>query len=139
MDAPKAANVFLVEDSSDDEYFIRRAMERLFPHIQIRTATNGEDALEELLADEKEPPDLVLMDVRLPRVTGLEVLRALRADARYRQTPLVILTSSSHRGDIEMAYALGANGYVSKPVEFDAYVEKFAGLLHYWLGINRTR
>jgi two-component system response regulator len=111
-------------------------MERLFPSIRIRVASNGADALEQLLADDAAIPDLVLSDLRLPRLSGLEVLAGLRQDARYRCVPIVILTSSVEREDIDQAYQLGANGFVRKPMQFDQYVEKFAMLLHYWLSVN---
>jgi two-component system response regulator len=138
MDGVSGTRVFLVEDSSDDEFFIRRAMERLFEDLDIRVAVNGEEAMAALLDENAKVPSLILIDVKLPRVGGLEVLQALRKDPRYLKTPVVILTSSTERMDIETAYSLGANGYVSKPVKFDEYVEKFGSVLHYWLKINTT-
>ncbi|MEZ0324897.1 MAG: response regulator [Fimbriimonas sp.] len=132
----QTANIFLVEDSSDDEYLIRRAMERLFPEIRIRHSGTGEEALGELLAEGAETPNLVLMDVRLPKLSGHEVLTALRRDDRYQRVPLVMLTSSKAPLDIAEAYSNGANGYVLKPLEFDEYIDKIAGMLQYWLKIN---
>ena len=132
----RTARIFLVEDSSDDEYFIRRAMSRLFPTIEIEVASNGFDAVQRISDPEFELPDLMLVDIRLPRVNGLEVLEAIRANPRFTSTPVVMLTSSDERSDIDGAYARGANGYVRKPVQFDEYVERFTALLHYWLKIN---
>jgi DNA-binding response OmpR family regulator len=132
------ARVFLVEDSSDDEYFIRRAMLRLFPHLEISVASSGRDAIA-TLTDESYPlPDLVLVDIRPPDVNGHEVVGALRSNERFKTVPIVMLTSSDERADIELAYELGANGYVQKPDHFDEYVERFEALLQYWLGINTS-
>ncbi len=130
------SSIFLVEDSSDDEYLVRRAMERLFPDVRIRHASTGEDALAQLLAEDAEKPDLVLMDVRLPGLSGQEVLTALRRDGRFQNVPLVMLTSSMAPLDIAEAYCNGANSYVLKPLEFDEYIEKVSGMLEYWLRIN---
>jgi two-component system response regulator len=128
--------VYLVEDSSDDEFLIRRAMQRLYPHVDIRVADNGEQAVDELLMPEMPEPSLILIDIKLPRVNGLEVLAAVQKDDRYQNVPKVMLTTSSERSDIDRAYAMGANGYVQKPMEFDVFIDRFSLLLHYWLSVN---
>ncbi|CAN5495664.1 response regulator [soil metagenome] len=133
-----STRVFLIEDSSDDEYFIRRAISRLFPSLSIEFAADGEEAIRMLFDETHPPPALILVDVRLPKLSGHEVLEQLRASKRFVHTPIVMLTSSNERADIERAYELGANGYVQKAVEFDDYVDRFATMLHYWLRINSS-
>ncbi len=132
----RSARVFLIEDSSDDEYLIRRAVERLFPEIALTVAHDGHEALTICRDLTVLPPHLILLDIKLPKLNGIEVLKELRRDSRFAHVPVVILTMSTQREDIDAAYANGANGYVSKPQHFDEYVERFAIVLHYWLDIN---
>lgn len=128
--------VYLVEDSSDDEFLIRRAMQRLYPQIEIRVAGTGEDAVRELSSRDLPLPSLILLDIKVPRLSGLEVLESITRQPRFRTVPKVMLTSSYERSDIDRAYELGANGYVQKPMEFDDFIERFSLLLHYWLSVN---
>ena len=88
--------------------------------------------------DIAHPPKVVLLDVKLPKLNGLEVLRAIRADPRTRSIPVVMVTSSREDPDIKTAYELWANSYVVKPVEFDAFIEAMSHLGFYWLLVNQT-
>jgi two-component system, response regulator len=141
--ASEPKTILLVEDNADDEQLTLRAM-RLsdVPNI-IRVARDGAEAIEFLfgpaaLASAKLP-DLVLLDLKLPKVSGLEVLERIRSEDRTRLMPIVILTSSDEERDIVESYSLGANSYVRKPVDFDEFMDAVKQLGLYWLGMNRTR
>ena len=137
--------ILLVEDNKDDVELTLHALrkENLANHIHV--ARDGEEALDFLFcvgphADRSfdRPPRLVLLDLKLPKIDGMEVLRRLKADPRTRSIPVVILTSSKEERDLVKGYGLGANSYIQKPVDFDQFREtvKTAGL--YWLLINQA-
>jgi two-component system response regulator len=129
--------ILLVEDSADDEVLTLRALEqhRIGNHIHV--ARDGAEALEFLLGDDPEPiPELVLLDLKLPKVDGLEVLRRIRDDERTALLPVVILTASREETDLIDGYSSGANSYVRKPVDFDEFSEAVRQLGLYWLLIN---
>jgi two-component system response regulator len=131
--------ILLVEDNSDDEELARQAFRRSKLSGQLVVARDGREALEILLESEATPrPDLVLLDINLPCLSGLEVLRRLRADARTRTLPVVLLTSSREARDIIEGYEYGCNSYVRKPVDFMKFVEMLRLLDHYWLRLNET-
>jgi CheY-like chemotaxis protein len=111
-------------------------MTRLYPNVEIRVADNGAGAIRALAEPEMPAPAVILIDIKLPRMNGLEVLEAIVQDPRYQNVPKVMLTTSAERRDIDRAYELGANGYVQKPLEFDEFVDRFSLLLHYWLSVN---
>ena len=135
--------ILLVEDNPDDEALTLRAFEKSRILNPIVVARDGVEALDYLFAtnahagrDISITPSLVLLDLKLPRVDGLQVLRRVRADERTRRIPVVVLTSSKEDQDLISSYDLGANSYIRKPVEFDKFVEA-AGLLGlYWLMWN---
>lgn len=128
--------ILLVEDNPDDEQLTLRALRRGNLANAIRVARNGEEAL--AMVFNTEPlPCVVLLDLKLPKIDGLEVLRRIRADERTRLLPVVILTSSSEDRDIIESYNLGANSYVRKPVEFDQFTEAVRQLGLYWALINQ--
>jgi two-component system response regulator len=111
---------------------------------RLITVEDGAEALDFLLCrgkyatrDVGHPPKVVLLDLKLPKVSGLEVLRALKQDEKTRAIPVVIVTSSREDPDIKTAYALGANSYVVKPVDFDAFAEAVSSLGLYWLLVNQ--
>ncbi len=141
--ASEPKTILLVEDNADDEQLTLWAM-RLsdVPNI-IRVARDGAEAIEFLFgpAGVASPklPDLVLLDLKLPKVSGLEVLERIRSEDRTRMMPIVILTSSDEERDIVESYSLGANSYVRKPVDFDEFMDAVKQLGLYWLGMNRTR
>lgn len=136
MTSPTFPILLLVEDNPDDERLAVRALRRGNIANEIVIARNGEEALTTLFS--LDPlPSVVLLDLKLPKVDGLEVLRQIRANERTRLLPVVILTSSSEDRDIVESYSLGANSYVRKPVEFDQFTEAVRQLGLYWILINQ--
>jgi len=135
--------ILLVEDNPDDEALTVRALKKNKILNEVVVARDGVQALDYLFGqgphagrDTKETPQVVLLDLKLPKLDGLEVLRRLRADPRTRLLPVVILTSSNEDQDRINGYGLGANSYVRKPVDFDAFVTATAQLGLYWLVLN---
>jgi len=128
-------SILLVEDNPDDEKLVIRSLRRSKIANEIKVARNGEEALNILFSD-APLPTLVLLDIKLPKIDGLEVLRRIRASDRTRLLPVVILTSSSEERDIFDSYYLGANSYVCKPVEFDQFAEAVTQVGMYWLLVN---
>ena len=131
--------ILLVEDSPDDVLFTVRAFEKNNICNQIVVAVDGEQALSYLLPDGDQTPlrpALVLLDVKLPKVDGLEVLRRIRADPRTSALPVVVLTTSNEERDIVESYRLGANSFVRKPVVFGEFVNATKVLGLYWLLVN---
>jgi len=129
--------VLLVEDNPDDERLTIRALRRGKIANEILVARNGEDALN-LVFDLETLPCVVLLDLKLPKVDGLDVLRQIRANDRTRLLPVVVLTSSSEDRDIVESYTLGANSYVRKPVEIDQFTEAVRQLGLYWVLHNES-
>ena len=135
--------VLLVEDNDDDVELIMRSFERHKLSNKIIVTRNGQDALDYLLSqgsyasrDRTETPVLVLLDLKLPRMDGLEVLRQIRSNPFTQCIPVVILTTSSQASDKLQSYKTGANGYVRKPVDFDQFMEVTRQLGIYWLMVN---
>lgn len=135
--------ILLVEDNPSDVRLTQRALEQSHITNPLVVAEDGREALDYLFAlgahagrDAAELPRLVLLDLKLPRVDGLEVLRQLRANERTRRLPVVILTSSQEQQDIMAGYELGANSYVRKPVDFAQFVEAVRILGLFWLLLN---
>ncbi|MEV6491180.1 response regulator [Actinoplanes sp. NPDC051633] len=134
-----SGTILLVEDNPDDVMFTLRAFERNKISNQVVVATDGEQALDYLQpADESKAlrPALVLLDVNLPKVDGLEVLRRIRNDSRTAGLPVVVLTTSNEERDIVDSYRLGANSFVRKPVMFGDFVDATKVLGVYWLLVN---
>ncbi|SMF40381.1 two-component system, unclassified family, response regulator [Tistlia consotensis] len=138
-----ARNILLIEDNPDDEALTLRAFRKNNISNPVVVARDGAEALDYLFAtgehagrDVSDLPQVVLLDLKLPKVDGLEVLRRVRADERTRLLPVVILTSSGEERDLVEGYRLGANSYVRKPVDFDAFVEAARQLGLYWLLLN---
>jgi two-component system, response regulator len=134
--------VLLVEDNRDDEELTIRGFKRADLANPVDVARDGQEALDYLFGSEsqpaKRPPMLVLLDLKLPRVGGLEVLERIRGDERTQRVPVVILTSSGEDRDVIEGYDLGANSYVRKPVRFDEFAPAVAQLGIYWLMINES-
>src|SRR5579859_8154690 len=122
--ATEPKTILLVEDNADDEQLTLRAMRQSeVPNI-IRVARDGAEALDQLFGPNAgKMPDLVLLDLKLPKVSGLEVLQRLRTEDKTRSLPVVILTSSDEERDIIESYDLGANSYIRKPVDFDEFID----------------
>lgn len=131
--------ILLVEDNSDDEQLTLRAMRKMDIPSVIRVARDGAEALEFIFGPTQglRLPDLVLLDLKLPKISGLEVLDRIRSDERTRTLPVIILTSSDEERDIVTAYKNGANSYVRKPVDFDEFIDNVRQLGLYWLTMNR--
>ena len=136
--------ILLIEDNPDDRDLTLRALKRHLVANEIVTFPDGVDALDYLFAqgayagrDLTAQPRLILLDLKLPKLSGLEVLSHIRADPRTRSLPVVVLTSSSEDRDIAEAYERGANSYVRKPVVFGDFTESVRQLGLYWLLLNQ--
>jgi len=127
--------ILLVEDNPDDEALTKLALRMEMP-ANLEVARDGQEALDYLLDDGSDLPRLVLLDLGLPTVGGLEVLRRIREHERTCLTPVVVLTSSRAPDDVAAAYRYGANSYVCKPVDFDQFAELIRQVGSYWLGVN---
>ena len=137
--------ILLVEDNPDDEALTRRALKKNKIGNDVVVAHDGAEALDYLFGtgtyegrDLSCMPHLVLLDLKLPKVDGLEVLRRMRAAERTRLLPVVILTSSREQQDLVNGYGYGANSYIRKPVDFAQFVEAVRQLGLYWLVLNET-
>jgi CheY-like chemotaxis protein len=135
--------ILLVEDNPDDEALTLRALKKNNILNQVVVARDGAEALDYLFSTGKYAgrdvnlmPQIVLLDLKLPKVDGLEVLRQLRADERTKLLPVVILTSSNEEQDRYRGYDMGANSYVRKPVDFNQFIEAVRQLGLYWLVLN---
>jgi two-component system response regulator len=135
--------ILLVEDNPDDEALTLRALKKNNIFNEVVVARNGVEALDYLFGtgahagrDVRNQPQLVLLDLKLPKVDGLEVLRRLRADKRTALQPVVILTTSNEDRDVISSYELGANSYIRKPVDFEQFMEAVRQLGLYWLVLN---
>ncbi len=135
--------ILLVEDNADDEALTRRAFKKNNILNEVITAHDGVEALDYLFGtgshagrDMSIDPAVILLDLKLPKVDGLEVLRQLRANPRTRLLPVVILTSSREEQDLIKGYSLGANSYIRKPVDFAQFMEAVRQLGLYWLVYN---
>jgi two-component system response regulator len=135
--------ILLVEDNPDDEALTLRALQRNNITNQVVIAHDGVEAIDYLFGqgayegrDPCDLPQIVLLDLKLPRMDGFEVLKKLRADPRTKLLPVVILTSSKEQQDLVQGYGLGANSYARKPVDFDQFVQAVRQLGLYWLVLN---
>jgi two-component system, response regulator len=138
-----AVEILLVEDNPRDAELTIRALKKKNLANSLFHVEDGVEALDFLFArgryadrDINEAPKVVLLDLKLPRINGLEVLAAIRTDERTRAIPVVIVTSSAEDPDVKKAYDLGANSYVIKPVQFDAFMEAMVRVGIYWLMVN---
>ena len=137
--------ILLVEDNQDDETLTLRALRKSKILNEIVVARDGAEALDYLFGSEKYAgrdttiqPQLILLDLKLPKVDGLEVLKRLRADPRTSLLPVTILTTSNEERDIVTSYKLGVNSYVRKPVDSDSFMEAVRQLGLYWLVLNNA-
>lgn len=138
-----AQPVLLVEDNLDDQALALRALRRSEIRAPVVIANDGEEALDYMFGtgayagrDFRERPALVLLDLKLPKVDGLDVLRRLREDHRTRTQPIVVLTTSNEESDLRNSYQLHANSYVRKPVSSEQYDDVMREIGEYWLTLN---
>ncbi len=133
--------ILLVEDDQAHAEITRRNLEEFSPHIRALVhVSDGQAALDYLSQADGEPPpipSLILLDLRLPKVDGLEVLRLVKLDARLKSIPVVVLTTSKTQVDMRGAYERGANGYLVKPIEYGEYVALTRALGQFWLTANQ--
>ena len=125
--------ILIVEDNPDDESLTQRGLRK--STVEVVVAKDGALALEMLAASE-HLPDLVLLDLKLPKIDGSEVLRQLRSNMRTSKLCVVVFTSSSEPADIARCYALGCNSYVIKPVTYEDYIDAVRSIAAYWLALN---
>jgi len=137
--------ILLVEDNPDDEELTRLAFAESRVANELVVVRDGQEALDYLFSAGKYSdssayprPELILLDLKLPKVDGLEVLRRVRADERTKLLPVVILTTSKEESDLVQSYTLGANSYIRKPVDFPQFVDAMHQLGLYWLVLNET-
>jgi two-component system response regulator len=139
----RSRHILLIEDNDYDLELALRAFKKSKILNEIVVVRDGKEALDYLFGtgayagrDLGQAPEVVLLDLKLPKVDGLEVLRRIRADARTRRLPVVVLTSSSQENDIMSSYDLGANSFVRKPVDFGQFTDAAKQLGLYWLLLN---
>ncbi|MFH1198369.1 MAG: response regulator [bacterium] len=137
--------ILLVEDNRDDEELTVRTLKKNNLINKIAVARDGVEALDYLFCsgkfterDSKELPVVVLLDLKLPKLNGIDVLKEIRANEKTKLLPVVILTSSDEERDMMQSYALGANSYIRKPVDFREFQNAVQELVLYWLVLNRT-
>ncbi|NHJ85175.1 MAG: response regulator [Asgard group archaeon] len=136
--------ILLIEDNPDDVLLTQRAFNKSNILNELIVVNNGEEALDYLFCkgkykdrDFNELPELILLDLKMPKMDGLDVLKRIREDNRVKHLPVVILTTSKEENDIIRSYCLGANSYITKPVDFDQFVEAVKQLGLYWLVLNQ--
>jgi CheY-like chemotaxis protein len=137
--------ILLVEDDPDDQDLTLRALAQQRIHNEVIVVRDGAEALDFFFGsglhagrDVTLKPSVTLLDLKLPKVDGLEVLRRLRADLRTKLVPIVVLTSSNEEKDLLRSYGVGANSYIRKAVDFDRFVEMVGQIGQYWLKLNET-
>ena len=132
----------MIEDNGNDEMLVRIALERQSAQYDLVIARDGEEALDCLMSPRKKARvsrlSLVLLDLKLPKLDGLEVLRRMRADTAIKSIPVVVWTSSCEPADLVTAYELGCNSFVQKPMEFSLFCDALKQITCYWVDLNRS-
>jgi two-component system response regulator len=134
----KNPHILLVEDDANDEELTRLALSQHDIKHELSVARDGAEAVEFLLNGQGPIPNLVILDLKLPKLNGIEVLRKLRENPATRCLPVVIFTSSKEEVDIRNSYEAGANAFVRKPIEFTEFCDTIKGLSHFWLNLNNV-
>jgi two-component system response regulator len=141
----EAVEIVLIEDNDFDAELTLRAFRKYYLSTKIIRLADGQEALDYLLPSEvttevkmRAHPKMILLDLKLPGMSGLEVLQKVKSDPRTKHIPVVVLTSSTEEEDIHASYQLGANSYISKPVEFERFMESVKNLGLYWLLLNKA-
>lgn len=133
-----AVEILLVEDNPQDAELAIRALKKNNLANHLLHLEDGKEALDFLFNENNDMPKLILLDLKMPRVDGLEVLKALQSDERRRLIPVVIMTSSKEERDIVESYKLGVNAYIVKPVDFDQFVQAVSQVGLFWLVLNQA-
>jgi len=144
MENVKETEILLVEDNPNDMELTLRAMSKYNLTNKINVAKDGAEALDYVFAegaysrrDIKDKPQVILLDLKLPKIGGLEVLQKIKSDARTNTIPIVALTSSTEERDIIESYELGVNSYIVKPVDFDKFISAVSEIGLYWMLLNK--
>lgn len=144
MNIPGAVDILLVEDNPQDLRLALRALKKAAISNTIHVARDGVEALDYIFCEGthagrkiEDAPKVVLLDLKLPKVDGLEVLQRIKGDPRTRTTPIVVLTSSKEQSDVVNSYQLGVNSYIVKPVDFEGFAKAVQELGMYWLLLNQ--
>ncbi|MBI5821828.1 MAG: response regulator [Verrucomicrobia bacterium] len=139
----KSTTILLVEDTADDEHLVKRVLTKSNLVYNLSVVRDGAEALDYLFGtgvyaqrDTSQMPAVVFLDLKMPKVSGLEVLRRIRADARTQRLPVVIFSSSQEEQDLIQSYNLGTNSYVRKPVDFTEFTDAIQQMGSYWLLLN---
>lgn len=142
---PNAVEIILIEDNPHDAELVLRALKKHGLTNKLQLLQDGAEALDFIFAtgayagrDLNHRPKLILLDLKLPKVDGLEILRRIKKDERTKSIPVVVMTSSQEEKDIVESYSLGVNSYIVKPVDFDKFVQSVADLGLYWLLLNKV-
>ena len=145
MSASLPVDILLVEDDPQDLKLVLRALAKAAVSNRVQIARDGAEALDFLFCEGthtqrsiEDTPKVILLDLKLPKVDGLEVIQRVKGDVRTRSTPVVVLTSSQEQSDILKSYQLGANSYIVKPVNFEGYADAVHKLGKYWLVLNQS-
>ncbi len=141
----KPVDILIVEDNPNDAELVIRALKKQNLGNKLFVAKDGEEALDFIFCrgkfsgrDQNTPLKVIFLDLKLPKVNGLEVLREIKSDKKTRMLPVVVVTSSKEDPDIKAAYELGANSYIVKPVDFDAFFQAMSNTGLYWLLVNEA-
>ena len=144
MENTNAVDILLVEDNPNDAELTIRAMKKFNLAYSLYVVEDGAEALDFIFCrnayagrDCSKPPKVILLDLKLPKVSGMEVLKAIKSDEKTRAIPVVVVTSSHEDHDIKTAYDLGANSYVVKPMDFNAFLDAVSKMGLYWLLVNQ--
>ena len=135
-------SILLVEDNPDDVLLTKRAFKKKNIRNQLIVAEDGPEALDMLYGEEASQtvkPELILLDLKLPRMDGLQVLQRIKSEESTKHVPVVVLTTSSEDRDINKSYDLGANSYILKPVNFETFLNAVGQLGEYWLSLNQAK
>lgn len=130
-------DVLLVEDNPDDAELTIRALRKNYLANNLLHLADGEEALNFLFSNSSSMPKIILLDIKMPKVNGIEVLKRLKSDPDRRIIPVVVLTSSKEQRDIIETYKLGVNAYIVKPVEFDKFIKAVSEIGIFWLSLNQ--
>mgnify|MGYP001104326928 CR=1 FL=1 len=138
VEKKQIVEILLVEDNPDDAALAIRTLKKHHLANRMRHLEDGQEALDYLYDKSNPTPKLILLDLKMPRVDGIEVLRKIKSDPGKRNIPVVVLTSSREESDITESYNLGVNAYVVKPVDFDQFVKAVTDLGLFWMILNQT-